>query len=67
MRIRKSLTATAVLLALGFSGQGMVPAERGPGDNNAVSGKGCNGNNRDNITYKTTGSCNSNQTSPPPI
>src|SRR3546814_6964450 len=50
MRIRKSLIATAVLGALGFSGQAWSQQdESGRGDNNSTYSEDNSGNNRDNL------------------
>src|SRR3546814_847660 len=50
MRIRKSLIATAVLVALGFSGQAWSQQdESGRGDNNSTYNEDNSGNNRDNL------------------
>ena len=50
MRIRKSLIATAVLVALGFSGQAWSQQdESGRGDNNSTYNQDNSGNNRDNL------------------
>ncbi len=50
MRIRKSMIATAVLLAMGVSGQAWSQNqnEHGPGDNNATNSEDYSGNNRNN-------------------
>src|SRR3546814_9057208 len=50
MRIRKSLIATAVLVALGFSGQAWSQQdESGRGDNNSTYSEDNSGNKRDNL------------------
>src|SRR3546814_7734593 len=50
MRIRKSLIATAVLVALGFSGQAWSKQdESGRGDHNSTYNEPKSGNNRDNL------------------
>src|SRR3546814_19931150 len=49
-RMRKILIATAVLVALGFSGQAWSQQdESGRGDNNSTYSEDNSGNNRDNL------------------